>query len=110
MKENYEMDGQCWKQDSSKIEEEAILLEKLMKKDDNAKNTLVENNLRLVIYIAKRFENSGINMEELISIGTIGLVKGVNSYKLDKNIKFATYASHCIQNEIVLFIRKQNRS
>lgn len=90
-------------------EEEAILLEKLMNKDNNAKNTLVEKNLRLVVYIAKKFENSGINIEDLISIGTIGLMKGVNSYKLDKNIKLATYASRCIENEILMFLRKNNK-
>lgn len=90
-------------------EEEAILLEKLMDKDNEAKNTLVEKNLRLVVYIAKKFENSGINIEDLISIGTIGLMKGVNSYKLDKNIKLATYASRCIENEILMFLRKNNK-
>jgi len=90
-------------------EEEAILLEKLMNKDNDAKNTLVEKNLRLVVYIAKKFENSGINIEDLISIGTIGLMKGVNSYKLDKNIKLATYASRCIENEILMFLRKNNK-
>ncbi len=90
-------------------EEEAILLEKLMTKDNDAKNTLVEKNLRLVVYIAKKFENSGINIEDLISIGTIGLMKGVNSYKLDKNIKLATYASRCIENEILMFLRKNNK-
>jgi RNA polymerase sporulation-specific sigma factor len=90
-------------------EEEAVLLEKLMNKDNDAKNTLVEKNLRLVVYIAKKFENSGINIEDLISIGTIGLMKGVNSYKLDKNIKLATYASRCIENEILMFLRKNNK-
>lgn len=90
-------------------EEEAILLEKLMNKDNDAKNTLVEKNLRLVVYIAKKFENSGINIEDLISIGTIGLMKGVKSYKLDKNIKLATYASRCIENEILMFLRKNNK-
>lgn len=90
-------------------EDEAVLLEKLMTKDNDAKNTLVEKNLRLVVYIAKKFENSGINIEDLISIGTIGLMKGVNSYKLDKNIKLATYASRCIENEILMFLRKNNK-
>lgn len=90
-------------------EEEAILLEKLMDKDNEAKNTLVEKNLRLVVYIAKKFENSGINIEDLISIGTIGLMKGINSYKLDKNIKLATYASRCIENEILMYLRKNNK-
>lgn len=90
-------------------EEEAILLKKLMKKDVDAKNTLVEKNLRLVVYIAKKFENSGINIEDLISIGTIGLMKGINSYKLEKNIKLATYASRCIENEILMYLRKNNK-
>lgn len=90
-------------------EEEAILLKKLMNKDVDAKNTLVEKNLRLVVYIAKKFENSGINIEDLISIGTIGLMKGINSYKLEKNIKLATYASRCIENEILMYLRKNNK-
>lgn len=90
-------------------EEEAKLLERLMDKDNEAKNTLVEKNLRLVVYIAKKFENSGINIEDLISIGTIGLMKGINSYKLDKNIKLATYASRCIENEILMYLRKNNK-
>ena len=71
-----------------------------------ARDILVEHNLRLVAYIAKRFENTGLNIEELISIGTVGLMKAVNTYKADKNIKLATYASRCIENEILMFIRK----
>lgn len=90
-------------------EEEKVLLEKLMQKDVEAKNTLIERNLRLVVYIAKKFENSGINIEDLISIGTIGLMKAVNSFNLDKNIKLATYASRCIENEILMFLRKNNK-
>lgn len=90
-------------------EEEAVLLKKLMLKDFDARNTLVEKNLRLVVYIAKKFENSGINIEDLISIGSIGLMKGINSYKLEKNIKLATYASRCIENEILMFLRKNNK-
>jgi len=90
-------------------EEEQELLERLMKKDVEAKNILIERNLRLVVYIAKKFENSGINIEDLISIGTIGLMKAINSYNLDKNIKLATYASRCIENEILMFLRKNNR-
>ncbi len=93
-----------------KEEEEHILLEKLMKKDNEAKNILVERNLRLVVYIAKKFETSGINIEDLISIGTIGLMKGVNSYNLEKNIKLATYASRCIENEILMYLRKNNKT
>ena len=90
-------------------DEEKILLEKLMQKDVKAKNTLIERNLRLVVYIAKKFENSGVNIEDLISIGTIGLMKAVNSYNLEKNIKLATYASRCIENEILMFLRKNNK-
>lgn len=90
-------------------EEERILLEKLMKKDDKAKNELIEKNLRLVVYISKKFESSGVNIEDLISIGTIGLMKAVNSYDLEKNIKLATYASRCIENEILMFLRKNNK-
>ncbi len=89
--------------------EEQALLEKLMNKDVEAKNTLIERNLRLVVYIAKKFENSGVNIEDLISIGTIGLMKAINSYNLDKNIKLATYASRCIENEILMFLRKNNK-
>lgn len=89
--------------------EEQELLEKLMKKDVEAKNILIERNLRLVVYIAKKFENSGVNIEDLISIGTIGLMKAINSYNLEKNIKLATYASRCIENEILMFLRKNNK-
>ncbi|HAZ19800.1 MAG TPA: RNA polymerase sporulation sigma factor SigE, partial [Clostridiales bacterium] len=70
------------------------------------RNALIEHNLRLVVYIAKRFENTGVGMEDLISIGTIGLMKAVSSFKSEKNIKLATYASKCIENEILMFIRK----
>ncbi|MDD3303295.1 MAG: RNA polymerase sporulation sigma factor SigE [Clostridia bacterium] len=90
-------------------QEEQELLEKLMVKSVEAKNILIERNLRLVVYIAKKFENSGVNIEDLISIGTIGLMKAINSYNLDKNIKLATYASRCIENEILMFLRKNNR-
>ena len=89
--------------------EEKELLEKLMKKDIEAKNTLVERNLRLVVYIAKKFENSGVNIEDLISIGTIGLMKAINSFNVEKNIKLATYASRCIENEILMYLRKNNK-
>ena len=78
--------------------------------DTNVKNKLIEHNLRLVVYIAKKFENTGINIEDLISIGTIGLIKAVNTFKLDKNIKLATYASRCIENEILMFLRKNSNS
>ena len=90
-------------------EEEKDLLEKLMLKDNEAKKILIERNLRLVVYIAKKFESAGVNIEDLISIGTIGLMKAINSYNLEKNIKLATYASRCIENEILMFLRKNNR-
>lgn len=89
--------------------EELELLNKLMQKDDDARKRLVEKNLRLVVYIAKKFENSGVNIEDLISIGTIGLMKAINSFNLDKNIKLATYASRCIENEILMYLRKIQR-
>ena len=84
-------------------------VKKLMNKDKKAKDILVEKNLRLVVYIAKKFETSGINIEDLISIGTIGLMTAINSYNLDKNIKLATYASRCIENEILMYLRKNNK-
>ncbi len=74
--------------------------------DREARQTLIEHNLRLVVYIARRFENTGINLEDLISIGTIGLIKAVGTFKADKNIKLATYASRCIENEILMYLRK----
>lgn len=89
--------------------DEYELLLKLREKNKDAKNILVEKNLRLVVYIAKKFENSGVNIEDLISIGTIGLMKAINSYDLDKNIKLATYASRCIENEILMYLRKNNK-
>lgn len=90
-------------------EEEKQLLIKLSNKDEGAKKILVEKNLRLVVYIAKKFENSGVNIEDLISIGTIGLMKAINSFNIDKNIKLATYASRCIENEILMYLRKSQR-
>lgn len=91
-------------------EEEAKLIEKLSEEDNlEARQKLVERNLRLVVYIAKKFENTGIGIEDLISIGTIGLMKGVNTFNSDKNIKLATYASRCIENEILMFLRKSNK-
>ena len=86
--------------------EEQEALEALERGEESAKNLLIERNLRLVVYIARRFENTGINLEDLISIGTIGLIKAVGSYRRDKNIKLATYASRCIENEILMHIRK----
>ena len=79
-----------------------------IKTDDRARSLLIEHNLRLVVYIAKRFENTGIYIEDLISIGTIGLIKAVNTFCCDKNIKLATYASRCIENEILMYIRKNS--
>lgn len=86
--------------------EEAEALEALERGEEQAKQTLIEHNLRLVVYIARRFENTGVNLEDLISIGTIGLIKAISTYRLDKNIKLATYASRCIENEILMHIRK----
>lgn len=90
-------------------EEEKDLLDRLGMRDIEAKKKLVEKNLRLVVYIAKKFDNSGINIEDLISIGTIGLMKAVNSFDVDKNIKLATYASRCIENEILMYLRKTQK-
>ena len=86
-------------------EDEAEMLMQLGN-DENAKMKLIEHNLRLVVYIAKKFENTGTGLEDLISIGTIGLIKAINTFKTDKNIKLATYASRCIENEILMYIRK----
>ena len=86
--------------------QEQAALEALEQGDETAKQTLVEHNLRLVVYIARRFENTGINIEDLISIGTIGLMKAIGTYRLEKKIKLATYASRCIENEILMYIRK----
>ena len=86
--------------------EEQAALEALEQGDEGAKQRLVEHNLRLVVYIARRFENTGTNLEDLISIGTIGLIKAIGTYRRDKNIKLATYASRCIENEILMHIRK----
>ena len=76
--------------------------------DFSVRQTLIERNLRLVVYLARRFENTGINMEDLISIGTIGLIKAINTFRADKNIKLATYASRCIENEILMYLRKNS--
>ena len=86
--------------------EEAALIARMDAGDESVRRTLIERNLRLVAYIARRFENTGINIEDLISIGTIGLIKAVNTYRSDKNIKLATYASRCIENEILMHLRK----
>ncbi len=87
-------------------EEEGRLLNLYENGDKSIRNILIEHNLRLVVYIAKRFENTGINIEDLISIGTIGLIKGINTYSTSKNTKLATYASRCIENEILMHLRK----
>lgn len=87
-------------------EEETALIGDLESGIVAARQTLIERNLRLVVYIARRFENTGINIEDLISIGTIGLIKAVNTFRADKNIKLATYASRCIENEILMYLRK----
>lgn len=89
-----------------KKDEEAELIAQLEQGDEEAKNRLIEHNLRLVVYIARRFENTGVNIEDLISIGTIGLIKAVGTYNPSKNIKLATYASRCIENEILMHLRK----
>ena len=89
-----------------KGKEEQDALEAMERGEEWAKQTLIEHNLRLVVYIARRFENTGVNLEDLISIGSIGLIKAINTYRLDKKIKLATYASRCIENEILMHIRK----
>lgn len=90
-------------------DEERNLLEEFSKGSEDARAILIERNLRLVVYIAKKFEGSKINIEDLISIGTIGLIKAVNTFNADKNIKLATYASRCIENEILMYIRRNNK-
>ena len=89
--------------------EERSLLIKDNMGDEEAKNKLIEHNLRLVVFLAKKYDNTGYELEDLISIGTIGLIKGISTYKLDKNIKLATYASRCISNEILMFLRKNKK-
>ena len=90
-------------------EEEIYYIQKGAEGDTKAKEKLIEHNLRLVVFLAKKYENTNIDLEDLVSIGTIGLIKGVNTYKLDKNIKLATYASRCIDNEILMFLRKNKK-
>ncbi|MBP1927407.1 RNA polymerase sporulation-specific sigma factor [Sedimentibacter acidaminivorans] len=90
-------------------EEEKEMLSKFGKSDE-AKTVLIEHNLRLVVYLAKKFESTGINVEDLISIGTIGLIKAVNTFKVEKNIKLATYASKCIENEILMYLRRVGKA
>lgn len=90
-------------------DEEERVLEDFANGNMEARSILIERNLRLVVYIAKKFESAGVNIEDLISIGTIGLIKGINTFKADKNIKLATYASRCIENEILMYLRKSTR-
>jgi RNA polymerase sporulation-specific sigma factor len=90
-------------------EKEQYYLELKEKGDTEAKNTLIEHNLRLVVFLSKKYENTNIDLEDLVSIGTIGLIKAINTYKMDKNIKLATYASRCIDNEILMYLRKNKR-
>lgn len=91
-------------------DEEKYLLEKLERSEYSVKSILIERNLRLVVYIARKFENTGIGVEDLVSIGTIGLIKAVNTFNPSKNIKLATYASRCIENEILMYLRRNNRT
>ena len=90
-------------------EEEVEMVKRSMEGDTYAREKLIEHNLRLVVFLAKKYENTKVDLEDLVSIGTIGLIKGVNTYKLDKNIKLATYASRCIDNEILMFLRKNKK-
>jgi RNA polymerase sporulation-specific sigma factor len=90
-------------------EEEDYLVELKDKGDINAKDKLIEHNLRLVVFLAKKYENTGVDLEDLVSIGSIGLIKGINTFSKDKNIKLATYASRCIDNEILMYLRKNKK-
>nr|WP_236612041.1 RNA polymerase sporulation sigma factor SigE [Caldanaerobacter subterraneus] len=92
------------------VEEESYLISKMEKGDNEAKSILIERNLRLVVYIAKKFENTGVGIEDLISIGTIGLIKAINTFNPRKKIKLATYASRCIENEILMYLRRNNKT
>lgn len=94
----------------SKKEEDKLVLKYNETGDLEARNALIEHNLRLVVYVAKRFDTNINNLEDLISIGTLGLIKAINTYKLDKNIKLATYASRCIENEILMYLRKTQKN
>ena len=91
-------------------DEEIYCINQMAEGDEQAKSKLIEHNLRLVVYIAKKFDNTGVGVEDLISIGTIGLIKGINTFNPDKNIKLATYASRCIENEILMYLRKNNKT
>ena len=91
-------------------EEEQNAVKRFMEGSKRDRDLLIEHNLRLVVYIARKFESAGINVEDLISIGTIGLIKAVNTFKIEKNIKLATYASRCIENEILMYLRRNNKT
>lgn len=93
-----------------KKDEEEQLVGKLASGDEEVRNTLIERNLRLVVYIARKFENTGVGVEDLISVGTIGLIKAVNTFNPEKKIKLATYASRCIENEILMYLRRSNKT
>ena len=91
-------------------EENRCIYELCINENEEARATLIEHNLRLVVYIAKKFDNTGVGVEDLISIGTIGLIKSINTFRTDKNIKLATYASRCIENEILMFLRRNSKT
>lgn len=107
---NYMFSAETLPEPLSTDEECSLVLSFQNNADLTAKAKLIEHNLRLVMYIAKKFENNRLDMQDLVSVGSIGLIKAVDSYKLDKNIKLATYASRCIENEILMFLRKANKS
>lgn len=107
---NYMFSAETLPEPLSTEEESSLVLSFQNNADISAKAKLIEHNLRLVMYIAKKFENNRLDMQDLVSVGSIGLIKAVDSYKLDKNIKLATYASRCIENEILMFLRKANKS
>ena len=92
------------------LEQERALLIEMHKGSDDARETLIEHNLRLVVFIAKKYESTGYDIEDLVSIGSIGLIKGINTYKISKNIKLATYVSRCIANEILMYVRKNKKT
>jgi len=107
---NYMFTAETLPEPLSMEEESSLVMSFQNNADLSAKSKLIEHNLRLVMYIAKKFENNRLDMQDLVSVGSIGLIKAVDSYKLDKNIKLATYASRCIENEILMFLRKANKS
>lgn len=106
----YMMNGANSLPDKLSADEENEILTQIKNGNDDARTVLIERNLRLVVYLAQRFENTGANLDDLTSIGTIGLIKAVGTFNMDKNIKFATYASRCIENEILMYLRKTQKS